>query len=119
MCVIVVLMLRRQPAPPPAPPQPEGLWPTQPQIILLHPGLPTDPRYAAQMPAAPMLPAPPAYTWPVPVPQARQAAVSQEWMDAEPEDDGEEWEPAPYSAPVRAGAPAAPPRPTYRILGDS
>jgi hypothetical protein len=40
-------------------------------------------------------------------------------MDAEPEDDGEEWEPAPYSAPVRAGAPAAPPRPTYRILGDS
>ena len=115
MCAIVVLLLRQRPAPPPAPP----VTPTQPQIIMLHPGMAADPRYMAQMPAAPMLPAPPAYAWPMPAPGPRQAAAPPEWLDAEPEDDGAAWEPAPYATPARVMAPAAPARPTYRILGDS
>ena len=115
MCVIVVLLLRQRPAPPPAPP----VAPPQPQIIMLHPGVAADPRYMAQMPAAPMLPAPsPAYNWPMPAPGQRQAAASPEWMEADLEEDEEAWEPAPYVAPARAAAPA-PARPTYRILGDS
>lgn len=117
MCAIVVLLLRQRPAPPPGQ---QPVTPAQPQIILMHPGVAADPRYMAQLPAAPMLPAPPpAYAWPMPAPQARQATAPQEWLDAEPEEEGAEWEPTPYAAPARVMAPAASARPTYRILGDS
>jgi hypothetical protein len=109
MCAIVVLLLRQRPAPPPV----QQPAPPQPQIILLHPGMPAGMTYPAQAAPQQMLPpGPPVYGWPPARTQARPAPQPAEWTVGELVEDGEAeaWYPA---APRRAAAP-----PAYRILGD-
>lgn len=103
MCAVVIMMLRQRPAPPPPQVMPT---PQPPQVILLHPGGPLPYPYAGQAPAPQaMLPMPnPAYYQAPPAPPAQYAAPA-EWPDLDAEDEAEYW------------APAAAPKPSYRILG--